>query len=124
MIDAKPSGRYTGKTKELINIYLSKGGLYVAHNMRSLEIMARGVKDSDFYPIHKFPQKKGETLPKNLYFDEFFSQEYVKPEEVIELDRIGHNVYLRGTPDSRFHRQNNLERFINYCKDLYPEQYI
>lgn len=124
MIDAKPSGRYTGKTKELINIYLSKGGLYVAPNMRSLEIMARGVKDSDFCPIHKFSQKKGETLPNNLYFDEFFSQEQIKIEDVVELDRRGYNIYLRGTPDSRFHHQNNLERFIKYCEETYPEQYI
>jgi len=121
MIDFKISPRGSGKTTEIIEMYKKNPGtIFVNHSYKKFKfIFARSkIPERNVKMYSEFDRMLGD---KWLYFDEFFTQNQISYKEVIDLDKLGFNIVIRGTPVTA-HQPS--DEFWEYIKENYPEYLI
>lgn len=115
MINFKIGERRDGKTTELIERYKRNPGIFVVQSMfmkREL-VDHKGVDNVTLY-TYGIDSIRGH---KWIYLDEFFIQDGIKYEDIINLDNHA-NIFVRGHIDDY---SKIPKDFLRYMKKKYPE---
>lgn len=119
MIDFEVSPRNSGKTTELIELMkLNPGNLYVINYNEAQRIKKTyGITAKLYDDIIR----NGFGLNQWYYFDEFFTNDFINYDDIIELDKAGKNIVIRGTPVATYEPS---DKFMEYLKTNWPEYCI
>ena len=120
MIDFKISPRGSGKTTEIIEMFKKNPGTIFVNNIAEKLRFSVTNKISE-YSVKKYSEFDRILGNKWLYFDEFFTQNQISYEDIIDLDKAGFNIVIRGTPVST---REPSDEFWEYLKENYPENLL
>ena len=120
MIDFKTSPRGSGKTTEIIEMYNVNPGIIFVRNLgEALRFKITCTCKIPEHSVKKYLEFDRSLIEyKWLYFDEFFSQNQISYKDIIDLDKAGFNIVIRGTPVTT---SEPSDEFWEYLKENYPE---